>query len=724
MFKKVVDLIIPPKRHAEIQNALQTDLAQTDDFMMKILLAHWFLATTVIGFAHGFYIAGFVGGGVICGIAYLAVRFLRGTAYSGMTIGVCLMLFSALYIQQSLGRIEYHFHVFGALAFLIRYKDIRPLAAAVVTIALHHLIFSFCQEFGVSVLGTPLVVFNYGAGISIVLLHAAWVIFEALFLGYIILQLTDQFCEGTREAHENLEVLDALRHVIATRDLSTRVENDNAKAIVVNELLSLLNANAAVRDALDKAGTGLVITDTDLEIIDCNAAARELFRSAAEDYRRAGITFDLREMTGIPVHRLLANGGQLSLESLESSIRKQVSVGERTFDVIGNLVTNDHGEKLGAIFEWQDRTQEKSIERQVQAMVEAASQGDLSGRLSIPDGDGFYGVLAGNINRLVDVAEKVISDCSAVLGALSSGDLTRTVQHDYEGEFKQLSQDVNKTVGRLTEVIAGFKSDADAVITTADEIDIGNDNLADRTERQATTLQQIVSSMEALTDATKRNTENAGQASERADATLSKAKSGCVVVSRAVAAMDQINSSSRTISDIVGVIDEIAFQTNLLALNAAVEAARAGEQGRGFAVVASEVRTLAQRSATAAKEIKELITDSVGKVEAGSELVNDTGEVLAEIMGSVREVVDIVGKITVDGKQQFDGIQEVGHALSTLDDTTQQNAALVIQLASAGRKMSQRASGMHGSLNYFRLASEASAAADRDDGESGHSDAA
>ena len=211
--------------------------------------------------------------------------------------------------------------------------------------------------------------------------------------------------------------------------------------------------------------------------------------------------------------------------------------------------------------------------------------------------------------------------------------------------------------------------------------------------------------MDSLTLATEQNSVSATQATEVADRMREKADHGCVIVSRAVAAMDQIHDSSQTIADIVGVIDEIAFQTNLLALNASVEAARAGEQGRGFAVVASEVRTLAQRSATAAKEIKELIQDSVTKVEAGSELVNDTGEMLAEMMGSVREVADGISQISSASRQQFQGIQEVGGAISEMEEMTRDNAALVMQLAGASQRMSESAKGMHTSLDFFRLSS-------------------
>ena len=199
---------------------------------------------------------------------------------------------------------------------------------------------------------------------------------------------------------------------------------------------------------------------------------------------------------------------------------------------------------------------------------------------------------------------------------------------------------------------------------------------------------------------------NAKEASELTVSASEQAQEGCVVVTRAVGAMDQISDSSTKISKIVGVIDEIAFQTNLLALNASVEAARAGEHGRGFAVVASEVRTLAQRSATAASEIKSLIQDSVEKVDTGTDLVTDTGEVLAEIMGAIQTVVEIVGNISEASQRQFKGIQGVGTAISDMDDMTKENAGLVVQLAAASREMSGQASNIRTSLEFFSFENE------------------
>src|SRR5690606_20136500 len=227
-----------------------------------------------------------------------------------------------------------------------------------------------------------------------------------------------------------------------------------------------------------------------------------------------------------------------------------------------------------------------------------------------------------------------------------------------------------------------------------------------RTQEQAAALEQTASSMEEMTATVKQNADNARQANQLSSNARSHAERGGAVVTRVVAAMEEINASSRKIADIIGVIDEIAFQTNLLALNAAVEAARAGEQGRGFAVVATEVRSLAQRSATAAKEIKELIGDSVEKVKAGSELVDESGKTLGDIMDAVKKVTDIVAEIAAASEEQAAGIEQVNNAVSQMDQTTQQNAALVEEVSAASKTLEQRAEEMVRLMSQFKTGSE------------------
>jgi methyl-accepting chemotaxis protein len=256
---------------------------------------------------------------------------------------------------------------------------------------------------------------------------------------------------------------------------------------------------------------------------------------------------------------------------------------------------------------------------------------------------------------------------------------------------------------RLRDVVGGIRTGVDSVNTASVEIASGNVDLSARTEQTASNLQQAASAMEQLTGTVKQSADSARQANQLASSAAEVAQRGGSVVAQVVSTMDDINTSSKKIADIIGTIDGIAFQTNILALNAAVEAARAGEQGRGFAVVASEVRSLAQRSAEAAKEIKGLIGASVEKVEGGSRLVADAGRTMSEIVSSVQRVSDIIGEITAAASEQSDGIGLVNRSVNQLDQMTQQNAALVEQSAAAAEGLKDQAARLSQVVGTFRI---------------------
>ncbi|HUH55189.1 MAG TPA: methyl-accepting chemotaxis protein [Rhodanobacter sp.] len=264
---------------------------------------------------------------------------------------------------------------------------------------------------------------------------------------------------------------------------------------------------------------------------------------------------------------------------------------------------------------------------------------------------------------------------------------------------------------RLTTIVGEVQHGSQAVSTAAHQIAKGNDDLSRRTQEQASSLEETAASMEEMTSTVKQNAENASHANQLARGAREQAEHGGEVAARAVAAMGEINASSRKIADIVGLIDEIAFQTNLLSLNAAVEAARAGEQGRGFAVVASEVRNLSQRSAAAAKEIKGLISESVRRVEAGSALVDESGAALTGIVDSVKKVTDIVAEIAAASQEQSSGIDQVNRAVMQMDEVTQQNAALVEEASAAARAMQEQANELRQQMTFFHLTSDETAPA-------------
>jgi len=286
---------------------------------------------------------------------------------------------------------------------------------------------------------------------------------------------------------------------------------------------------------------------------------------------------------------------------------------------------------------------------------------------------------------------------------IAGGDLSAPLHSSRNDEIGQLVQAMAQMQATLSKTIQGIRDSTESISTASAEIATGNQDLSQRTENTASNLQQAASSMEQLNGTVRQTAESARTANQLAATAASVAQRGGEVVSQVVSTMDEINASSKKIADIIGVIDGIAFQTNILALNAAVEAARAGEQGRGFAVVAGEVRTLAQRSAQAAREIKALIDASVAKVGSGTELVADAGKTMHEIVGSVQRVTDMIGDITAAAAEQSEGIGQINGSVNELDRMTQQNAALVEQGAAAAASLREQAQRLAQSVLVFRL---------------------
>ena len=352
----------------------------------------------------------------------------------------------------------------------------------------------------------------------------------------------------------------------------------------------------------------------------------------------------------------------------------------------------------------------------IKAMVDLQkSQVDASGAIAREDiassrnlmiALGVFGLLAGiwlalwitrsitvPLNEAVDIAKHV-----------AQGDLTRNIVPAGTDETGQLLQALKEMNDSLARTVGEVRIASEAISGASGEIASGNLDLSGRTESQASSLEETASTVEQLTATVKQNADNARQANQLVVSASDVALKGGDVVDQVVATMGSIKDSSRKIVDIIGVIDSIAFQTNILALNAAVEAARAGEQGRGFAVVATEVRNLAQRSASAAKEIKTLIGDSVEKVDAGSRLVDDAGSTMNEIVRSVKQVADIMSEITTASQEQSNGIEQVNEAVGQMDEMTQQNAALVEQAAAAAQSMQDQAAALSQAVSVFKLA--------------------
>jgi len=425
---------------------------------------------------------------------------------------------------------------------------------------------------------------------------------------------------------------------------------------------------AVLKNSLDAVAAKIMATDKDDNIVFVNKAAAELMANVQPEIRKSVPTFDASRLLGTHIdvfHKLPSRQPAMAGE-LKGSLNALIELGSRALSLTRNPMMDESGAHLGTVMQWVDRTEALNTEREVQEVITAVMDGDMTVRIDLGGKAGSFATLSAKINELVE-------------------------------SFGQV-------VGRV-------KSAAGEVARGVQEISHGNEDLSRRTEAQASSLEETASSMEQMTASVRQNADNSGQANQLAAAAREQAEKGGAVVANAVKAMSEINQSSKKIADIIGVIDEIAFQTNLLALNAAVEAARAGEQGRGFAVVASEVRNLAGRSATAAKEIKELIRDSVQKVEEGSTLVGQSGQTLEQIVSAVKKVSDIIAEIAASSQEQSAGIDQVNTAVAQLDEMTQQNAALVEQATAAGQSMADQSQALSDALAKYDMGTAAASIA-------------
>ena len=393
-------------------------------------------------------------------------------------------------------------------------------------------------------------------------------------------------------------------------------------------------------------------------------------------------------------------------------VEQHIGVSHQVLDVVQAYARGDLAVRMPALPGELARTTEAvegvrsqllAVRDEILMLSSAAARGEFSVRGDAQRFEHAYREMVDGLNLLMRTADTGLEAVREVLGAVADGELSRTLDGPAEGRFADLQHSTNTTVLRLRDIVGDIKRAVEAIGTAAGEISAGNDDLSRRTEQQAANLEETAASMEELTSTVKQNAEHARTANQLAIGAAEVATSGGAVVRQVVERMAEIQASSKKMADIIAVIDGIAFQTNILALNAAVEAARAGEQGRGFAVVASEVRSLAQRSATAAKEIAQLIHESNGKVDDGSALVGRAGDTMQEIVTSVRRVTDIMAEISAASAEQSSGIEQVNLTITQMDEVTQQNAALVEEASAAARSLEEQAEGLAEAVGLFRL---------------------
>ncbi len=457
-----------------------------------------------------------------------------------------------------------------------------------------------------------------------------------------------------------------------------------------------------IKKALDSSATSTMIADENYNLVYTNESLTSMMSDAEKDIKQALPNFSANDLIGknIDIFHVNPAHQRAMLDKLTDTYSTDIVIGTRTMNITATPII-DNEQRVGMVVEWVDRTAEIAIEKDIDNIINSASRGDFSNKLELEGKEGFFLNVSSGLNKLLDTTNVALADVKRVFAALAVGDLSQRIESDYEGDFAQLKEDANNTVDKLREVTGDIVNSADSIAQGSKEISMGNSDLSTRTESQASTLEQTAASMEEMTQIVRSNEDSAKQANDLATRTSTNARQGNDSVQKTIKAMNEITQASTKIANIIGVIDEIAFQTNLLALNAAVEAARAGEQGRGFAVVAGEVRTLAQRSAGAAKEIKDLINDSVDKVNDGSALVEASGETLKSIVSEIEQVSSVIETIATSAREQTTGIEQVNAAVLQMDQMTQQNAALVEEAAAASQNMSEQAQDMNRLVSFF-----------------------
>ena len=457
--------------------------------------------------------------------------------------------------------------------------------------------------------------------------------------------------------------------------------------------------NARVKAALDNVSLPVRIASDEGTVIYINHALRDTLRRDQEAFRRQIPGFDPEKVLNGSIGIFYADpqSALARLRNLNGTTHSRLQLGSRSYDLTTTAVVTDSGERLGTIGQWLDVTEQLAAEKEVDALVQAAGQGDFSQRLLADGKSGFFANLCTGMNALMDTSEQGLNDVARLLGAFAQGDLTQRIAHDYQGLFGQVKDSANATAENLTRVLREVHDAADALTGAANQVSATAQNLSQAASEQAASVEQTSATMDSMSASINQNSDNARVTDSMASKTSREAVDGGRAVNDTVGAMKQIAAK-------IGIVDDIAYQTNLLALNAAIEAARAGEHGKGFAVVAAEVRKLAERSQLAAKEIGDLASSSVATAERA-------GRLLEQIVPSIQKTSELVQEIAAASSEQGESVQQISGAMGQLTQATAQNASASEQLAATSEELSGQAEQLQQSVGFFTIGGASTASA-------------
>ena len=534
------------------------------------------------------------------------------------------------------------------------------------------------------------------------------IIMVAVMIGY------GRFIDGQMQT-----TIDQLRR-IASKESLTETDYDptsfmgQLRNVVVSANLAFLESREEsayqldqaqqIRMAMDKMQSNIMMLDQDYNIHYMNDSIRAFFKAGEAQLQTVVPDLNADKVLGANIdlfHKNPAHQRKM-LDAMQQPESVNLVIAGLHLQLNIIPIHDRNGKRTAMMVEWVDQTQDAQLLDNVHNVVNQAQKGHLGKRIDLSNVEGVAQELSQSINDLLDAIQEAMNEVVRVTHGMAEGDLTRFIDKPYEGELGELKSSVNSSISRLDGIVSVAIEAAKVVDTASGEVSAGSHDLSERVQQQAAAIQQTSATMDQMNATIKNNTDNANQASSVATDVQSKAKEGSDVMTQTIDAMGAIQDSSHKISEIVTLIDSIAFQTNLLALNAAVEAARAGEHGRGFAVVAGEVRSLAQKSSDAAKNITALINESVERIDHGTKLAGRSGEYLNTIVTSVDEITDMIKDIAKASNEQATGINQVHDAITDIDQVTQQNATLVDETTAASKSMSEQAKILSDDMAYFQ----------------------